>query len=144
MKINRFVILLTCSLALLSTTPAYSQVYDLSRDFSIVANPNGVWSYGWKGTIDGTFTRLPGIRIAEASAEDWELAPGQLPTVYHNPSLTITHISDGGEGNFPPGTVWFNAGWDGWPQNFCAIRFTVPVRESRSSMSTKPAAQPLD
>lgn len=126
MKTNRLVLLLSTSLALLSITPALSQSYDLSRDFSIAANPNGVWSYGWKTTIDGAFTRLTVTRTGSAGEENWGLAPGQLPVIYHNPSTTITNISDGGLGNYPPGTVWFNAGWDGWPQNFCVIRFTVP------------------
>lgn len=30
-------------------------IHDVSKDFSIASNPNGVWSYGWKSTFSNDF-----------------------------------------------------------------------------------------
>jgi hypothetical protein len=46
--------------------------------------------------------------------------------VFQNSSKTQTGTSDGGDGVYPPGTVWFEAGLEGTSQNYGAIRFTVP------------------
>lgn len=48
---------------------AQAQTYDSVKDFSITANPNGVWSYGWTPTLGGAFnsytvtdtTSVPGM-----------------------------------------------------------------------------------
>src|SRR6185369_472376 len=34
-------------------------VYDLSRDWSSTANPNGPWSFGWESVLGGDFGLLP-------------------------------------------------------------------------------------
>jgi hypothetical protein len=106
-------------------------IYDVSRDFSIATNPNGVWSYGWKSNLTGAFTLCSYAGTSSfangATAEYWGLANGQEPSIEKN-SSTITGLQDGTE--FPPGTVWFFAGFDGWPQNFGVIRFTVPNQGS--------------
>ena len=39
-----------CGLILLFAIPACAQVFDLSADFSIDKNPNGVWEYGFSAT----------------------------------------------------------------------------------------------
>jgi uncharacterized repeat protein (TIGR01451 family)/CSLREA domain-containing protein len=31
--------------------------YDAARDFSLAANPNGAWSYGWSASLGGAFTK---------------------------------------------------------------------------------------
>ena len=41
----------------LSCTLAKGQVvYDVSRDYLTASNPGGVWTYGWKPTLMGTFS----------------------------------------------------------------------------------------
>lgn len=110
---------------------AQSNTYDLSRDFSIAANSNSVWSYGWKSNLTGGFTRLLNSRTSSFDTgsliELWELAYAHEPMVARN-SGRNTGFSDGGQGVFPPGTVWFSAGFDGSPQNFAVIRLTVPAQ----------------
>lgn len=107
--------------------------HDLSRDFSTASNPNGVWSYGWKSNLTGHFNLFLNTELGAfdngVPAQWWDFAPHQIPAVGYNASST-TGTSDGGQGNYPPGTVWFYAGFDGWPQNFGAIRFTAPVSAS--------------
>jgi hypothetical protein len=59
--------------------------YDAVRDFSIVSNPNGVWSYGWMSPLGSSLnlytvtdtTSVPGISI-------WEETFGTPPGVAHN------------------------------------------------------------
>ena len=41
-------------------------------------------------------------------------------------SSSNTAVTQGGQGVYPPGTVFFLAGNDGTEQNFGAIRLTVP------------------
>jgi len=103
--------------------------YSVSRDFSMALNPNGVWSYGWKSNVTGAFNLFldsePGLFDNGIAAEWWDLASHQVPAIGHN-ATSEAGISDGGQGDYPPGTVWFVAGFDGWPQNFGAIRFEAP------------------
>ncbi len=121
----------TSEVATLTVNPAPTVIdYDLSRDFSLAAgNPNGVWSYGWQGTLGGPFNLFTFSKIAQDPAgtpvEVWE-KPLSVPSVQHNNS-TNTVIVDGGQGNFPPETTWFFPGVEGQPENFGVIRFTVPV-----------------
>ena len=107
--------------------PSNPGVYDLQRDFSIQSNPNGVWSYGSATTLGGAFTPCAYARASGSSSspESWEFTAGVWPAVYHNPT-TNTIVSDGGQGVFPPGTVWYAAGEDGTPRNFGVIRFKTP------------------
>ena len=110
--------------------PPSSVSHDLSRDFAIAAgNPNGVWSYGWQGTLGGPFNLFTYSNVAYdpagVPAERWEKELS-VPSVQHNNS-TNTVVVDGGQGNFPPETTWFYPGVEGEPENFGVIRFTAPV-----------------
>jgi plastocyanin len=103
--------------------------YDLSADYSLSSNPNGVWSYGWEETMGGSFNLLLSSQTLRAPngvpVQIWSLTPNTAPAVYHN-ATTDTATSDYGQGIFPPNTTWFYAGENGAPQNFGVIRFTVP------------------
>ncbi len=103
--------------------------HDLSLDFAIEAgNPNGVWSYGWKGTLGGPFNPFTFSQISlDSAGTPWEVwqKPLSPPSVQHNNS-TNTVVVDAGQGTFPPETTWFYPGVEGQPENFCVIRFTVP------------------
>lgn len=117
--------------ALLSVIPPDSETtFDLSRDFLTGVNPNGVWSYGWKGSHSGSFNQFADYKVANAQngvpVEDWALNSYQLPAVYHNHS-SQTATSDNGQASYPPGIVWFYGGENGRPENFGVIRFTAPV-----------------
>jgi len=122
--------------------------HDLSRDFAIEAgNPNGVWSYGWQGTLGGVLNLFTFSKISHDPAgtpvEVWE-KPISVPSVQHNNS-TNTVVVDGGQGNFPPETTWFYPGVEGYPENFGVIRFTVPAgRGGRYDLATsvRPAYSP--
>ena len=141
MKIHSFrfrALILAIGLALifLSTAkPAVGATYDLARDFLSTNNPAGAWSYGWKPTLNGAFSLLP-YHGSEpdpngGSWEHWYRLPSTPTSVYRN-SGTATLTSDGGQGIYPPGTVWFGAGNDGNADQFGVIRFTVPMGESGS------------
>jgi len=104
--------------------------HDLSLDFAIAAgNPNGVWSYGWQGTLGGAFNRFTHSKFsydpAGVPVEVWD-KPDSVPAVQHNNSTTNV-VVDGGEAIFPPETTWFYPGVQGQPENFGVIRFTLPV-----------------
>src|SRR6266404_945899 len=119
--------LTVCLLA--SSERGFSQTYNLSQDFSTSANPNGVWSYGAKGTVGGTFSLLSFSETqtvqAGLAARTWAWSAGVQPAITCYAGTTTLVIA-GGDGVFPPGTVTCDAGSDGSPQNFAVVRFTVP------------------
>jgi predicted aconitase with swiveling domain len=104
--------------------------HDLSLDFAIAAgNPNGVWSYGWQGTLGGAFNLFTHSKFsydpAGVPVEVWD-KPDSVPAVQHNNSTTNV-VVDGGEAIFLPETTWFYPGVQGQPENFGVIRFRVPM-----------------
>ena len=109
--------------------PPMEFAFNVSGDFAIGSNPNGVWSYGVKESLVGELELLSHsqerVGPNEVVYEAWEYTQGQWPAVYHNSSTNVL-ISDGGAGMFPPGAVWYGAGEAGTDRNYGAIRFTVP------------------
>ncbi len=111
-------------------TNAPAADFHLSRDFSATVNPAGAWAYGWKSTLNGTFTADPihfhassdnGVPIVGWAANSTH----GLPAHYCNLSGS-TAIIGGGQGILPPGTFWMHPGANGRPENFGAVRFTAP------------------
>ena len=113
----------------LATNAPVDQTFDVFGDYSPGSNPSGVWSYGWKQTVDGDFSNLTYQIVSSddrgSLLQGWSFASGQPPAIFFN-TTTNTLVSDGGVGQYPPGTVWYAPGLDGQPQNYGAIRFTVP------------------
>jgi N-acetylneuraminic acid mutarotase len=108
--------------------PPARATYDLKRDYSTNANPNGVWSFGWKSVLNGPFTLFTfhDSVLDQGALIDYWLMNEQGPSsVYHNAG-NVTLINNDGQGVYPPGTVWFGPGYDENPDNFSIIRFTVP------------------
>ena len=104
--------------------------HDLERDYSPGQNPDGAWSYGWKPTIAGAFTMF-GHHVFESHPggvllDFWvrSASQGAPPALYHNGNVPFLN-SDGTL--IPAGAVWLGPGFEGNPENFGAIRFTVPA-----------------
>src|SRR5262245_12753207 len=105
--------LLTCAIAWSSCLSVQSQTYDLSRDFSVRSNPNGVWSYGYAAAIGGSYSNLLVSRTNEAPSYpiwSWSYNGLQSPDLHFNAG---TNTFNGGGGTFPPGMVWVCPGPDG-------------------------------
>jgi hypothetical protein len=102
--------------------------FDLSRDFSLAGNPNGVWSYGRQETNGGAFTLLGTAKtnVANVPMLVWAINSFSQPAILHN-DTTETAITDGGLGNYPPETTWFGPGVQGQPGNYAVARLTVPA-----------------
>ncbi len=116
--------------ASVAQVPSDNIVYDVSQSFDAARNPNGVWSYGWKSTLTGPFTLLsaPDTVVHEngVPVQVWGLDSWIVPPLVVYNATTNTSVHDSGQGVYPPGTLYCVAGADGTPQNFAAIRFTVP------------------
>ena len=106
-----------------SPPPPTPTDYILSRDFSPTNNPSGVWSYGAKPSLDGSFSAF-GIRGLNPF-EYWQLVASQEPTIYRNGTSETITIA-GGQGVFPPGTTFLYSGTDGAANGFGVARFIVP------------------
>ena len=116
------------------------RVYDLAQDFSLASNPAGAWTYGYSATLGGTFVPFAVKKYNYDSAgvpvEVWCIATWTVPAVQRN-ATDRTVTSDGGQGVYPPGTVWYYPGPsnrdDGGynpNDNYGVLRFTVPPDES--------------
>ncbi|PYK30540.1 MAG: hypothetical protein DME57_06590, partial [Verrucomicrobia bacterium] len=106
------------------------------RDFSLASNPNGAWSYGYEDTLGSPFVPFTLWKYnydpAGVPVEVWNIDYWTVPAVQHN-ATTSTVVTDGGQGLYPPGTVWFYPGPsdrdDGGynpHDNYCVLRFTTP------------------
>ena len=117
------------------------RVFDLSHDFSIASNPAGAWTYGYATNIGSRFIPFTFSKYNYdqngVPVEVWAINSWEVPAVQRNNTSQIV-ISDGGQGTYPPGTVWFYPGpstLDGSADysesiakqaNFGVLRFTVP------------------
>lgn len=107
---------------------------DLERDYSTTQNPGAVWSYGWKPSLDGPLTLLPYSLTQNYGPghviHRWlKTAAGGPPSINKNIG-TVNSISDGGQGNIPPGVVWFGPGPEGTTETYGAIRCVIPASGS--------------
>lgn len=121
---------------ILQTRPALDTInFDLSRDFSVASNPNGVWSYGYERLLGTDFTLFTHPTIISQSngaiVDVWNIDDTvPVPAVLHNESTETAH-SNAGQATFPPGAVWFFPGAstnEGGAGNlrFGVIRVTIP------------------
>jgi len=106
--------------------PTLAPMFDLSRDFSATANPNGPWSYGYAEELDGSFALLTHPDSSLPQFTFWAKNSYEPVAVYHNSSSTTAQVEDD-QGVFPPGTTWFGPGNNGNPDNYGVIRFTAPA-----------------
>jgi alpha-galactosidase len=98
--------------SLISVGPVFgTTTWSVEADFSISANPNGVWSYGYSTNI------VPGYGLvlfdtavtAESGLQVWS-KQGTDPCITHNPLNTA--LGTGGQ-NWPPHTAAFHPGPSG-------------------------------
>jgi hypothetical protein len=105
------------------------RVFDLQRDFSTNSSV-GVWSYGYKTTIQGLFfpyqSFLYGGSDTGIPLALWCVNPGGGPSSVYQNTTTNTAYSEGNTVAYPPKTTWFSGGYAGNPDNFGAIRLTIP------------------
>lgn len=121
LKVHAVVALVT------NAPPPTNQMFDLSGDFSLAANPNGPWSYGHlTGSLGGSFELLNTTRTFGAEngvpIAIWQLNNNK-PWVAKvlGPDTAVSFHFNG-----PPGTIYFGPDPDAVPQDFATIRFTVP------------------
>lgn len=111
--------------------PAFSQTanFDVGRDFSAANNPNGVWAFGWAGTVTGAVHYLTTQHVSGgdngAQIPSWQLTSDEAPVVYGNTSGQAASVGHG-LAQVSPNEVWFAGGQDGRPENFAVIQFIAP------------------
>jgi archaellum component FlaG (FlaF/FlaG flagellin family) len=137
-------LLLRCTTALLAATTFLLDIqnlahasdnlnepgFDLSKDFSITQNPAGPWAYGYKTTKEGTFTaytrQVRNFGENGVAVEKW-IRPDVSPSEIQFNATTNIVTANGGQEIIQPGDVILNPGFKGQPDNFGAVRFTVPA-----------------
>ena len=116
----------------LGTARLASAQYDPSLQFSPVANPNGVWSYGLETvplgspfnlfTLGTTIPASPGPTI-----DAWLSAPlGTFMGVFHNGTAAAQTVTTGASETslFQPGMLAMNAGPN---DEYAMVQFTAPA-----------------
>lgn len=125
-------VVVLASFLLLTPQPLQAAGYDLSTGFSSVANPNSVWSFGWKQSFGSSFNLLT-APISASSANGVPLQGWMLPA-YTQPAVYANQTTNTGTGSggwvAPPGAVFVVAGLNGRPENYCIIRFTAPSNDT--------------
>ena len=122
-----------------AAAPAATQ-YNLTQDFSVASNPNGVWSYGHTPALGGFFTLMATPRTDEVPSVpiwSWSVDGLSSPDVHFNASSSNIFHADGG--SFPPRSLWVSPGHESSSNAFAVMRFTAPsnglyrVRSSATS-----------
>lgn len=100
-------------------------IYNNAADFSLAANPNGVWGYGYYAQSYGTpnYTLYTPYTFAHTSSglDVWNLIIAGDPNVTHNPSGSEIVISSI---HWAAGQAAFHPGPSG---EFSVYRFTAPT-----------------
>jgi hypothetical protein len=110
-----------------SSTSAAPTVFDVGRDFSFAANPNGPWSYGYTRGSRLAFADIARSTVADPSTPVgfWHPGPGSdgyYPYVAASPGSGTAHdATDSWE--VRPGEVALEASASG---QFAVIEFSVP------------------
>jgi hypothetical protein len=131
----------TLIILLFSVSVRAAIAYDLAGEFSVNSNPNGVWSYGWKSSIGGTFTLMDTARtneIPDFRIWSWSVGGLSSPDAHYNADSRV--FSAAGD-TFPPGTLWVCPGSEGTTRNFGVMRFTTPAN-SPGNYRVEVAVQP--
>jgi hypothetical protein len=103
----------------LMVCPAFSATYIPGADFSIAANPNGVWSYGYELVLGGSFTLFTDSG-SDGSIDNWHYSAFDFG-VGHN--TTAAPAGWCGSCSIPAGYAAFGPGNNG---AFAVFRFTAP------------------
>ncbi len=119
-----FVAILACWAFLSPSATCASTVYDVSSQFGTNSNPCGPWSYGWKTTVQGSFSNYVTLAHPNAGVDAWTSFSGSSTVFYNGGPGAL--MANGGQTDLPAGTVWFDPGANGAVDNYSAIRFTVP------------------
>ena len=104
--------------------PSLAATYDISNDFSLASNPNGVWSYGYATGLTGTLT-LYDLPSTVGSLQLWQSSVLNVsgdPLVWNNPTSSSA-VVPGVPSPLGPHTAAFHPGPNG---EFSFFRFTAP------------------
>lgn len=122
-----------CTLVLfgaLCAAASASADFNAARDFSIEANPNGVWSYGWTQSLGSSFN-LSTLRSTDPGLQRWDgsvVHPtfGNYPFVGRNSTNQTTSLSTI---SIAPGQMILHPGPGG---EYSIVRFVAPAAGSYS------------
>ena len=118
----------TCVAFAACVAAANTWAYDATAEFSLVGNPNGVWTYGYSLNSGNQYAFVPFDTATDTgTAQNWTLSTYNVlntPTVWKNTDPTST--KDG----VAPGQVSLHAGPDA--ASTAILRFTAPADGSYS------------
>lgn len=103
--------------------------YSLSGDYSLAANPNGVWRYGWKSNLLSALSLFAYSHSTTEqlgdTAQFWSRFAANDSSIAKNASAFEGGCC-GGQVIHPAGAVWMTPGPNGAADNYSVTRFTVP------------------
>jgi hypothetical protein len=126
---NKTLTVLTTALSLFAVWTASAQ-FDPVAQFSLAANPNGVWSYGYEDVPLGSPFILFPTTVPIASTPGPNIFAWQAPAfgqagVYYNQSAAGQSVNLSGEVSlFDPGMLAMNTGPN---DQFALVQFTAPA-----------------
>ena len=121
-NISQLIVIALATIGSPLANPARAQTYNAAAQFSSTSNPTGVWSYGFDtGALDAGFSLYTDHVTFASGLQAWDIAPGDNPSVYFNPTINPITINDT---TWPTMTLALHPGAAG---QFSKIRFTAPV-----------------
>jgi hypothetical protein len=107
-----------------SAGPASTQVqYDAVKDFSITANPNGVWTYGWTSSLGSPLTPYTVTDTSSVPGTSfWQARNGDAPELAHNDTGVLICASTS-TWCIPPNDLLLHPGPNG---EYSVVRWTAP------------------
>ncbi len=75
------------------SVPVRAAVFDVTADFSVASNPNGVWTYGYSSTLGGAFN----LYDAHFVASSWNKSGEPFLGDYGGGLVAVFHPGDNGE-----------------------------------------------
>jgi hypothetical protein len=101
--------------------------YDAVRDFSIISNPNGVWSYGWEASLGSALNLYTVTDVTSVPGMSAWLASGTYyvnpPYVAHNDTSSVICIANNGV-CIPPKYLHVHPGIN---NELTVVRWTAPT-----------------
>jgi hypothetical protein len=111
-----------------SSSLVHATVYNVATDFSIAANPNGVWTYGFEATIGGAFTAFPtgnGYHCCGGPLLAWGDSGGTVAAEFYNPSAGSANLFAQANAPVGPGQAGLYPGVTN--EAYAVFRFTAPA-----------------
>jgi hypothetical protein len=120
---DKYLVFFLAVFLLMAASPVAATTWDVTTEFSVAANPNGVWSYGYETSLGGTFNPFTNgnYNTSLNNSPYWDTGSAP-PVVWKNPGPNPIGVVQSGELALHPG-----GSYGGSDKPFAVVRWTAPT-----------------